>query len=89
MRRTIVTVASLLVSIAPCVAQTGQQTAQPAPTIVSGRAGEPLICHTYTHEGFLVSRAICRTAQQWTRVRLQEQAEVTQFQLHSLVNMGR
>ena len=59
----------------------------PTPQIESAgsHAGEPLICHYYYHEGSLIRRPICKTERQWIRERLRQQAEVSRFQLRSLI----
>jgi hypothetical protein len=56
-----------------------------APTIESAgaRPGEALICHYYYYQGAIVRRPICKTEHEWIRYRLQQQADVNQFELRS------
>jgi hypothetical protein len=59
----------------------------PAPAVESAGAhpGEPLICHYYYHEGQLIRRPICKTERAWIRYRLEQQADINQAQLRSLI----
>jgi hypothetical protein len=82
MRTTILTLASVMAFIAPCAAQ--PHDAAPAVESAGARPGEALICHYYYNEGVLIRRPICKTEHEWIRVRLREQADISDFQLRAL-----
>ena len=84
MRTTILTLASVLAFIAPCAAQ--PHDAAPAVETGAAHSGETLICHYYYHDGSLIRRPICKTEHEWIRVRLREQADISEFQLRSLTS---
>jgi len=46
-------------------------------------SGKKLICHYQTHEGALLPRKICLTQQSWDRMRQQQQAMVSNWEIHS------
>jgi len=79
MRRMILAVAITVCGSAAAMAD------PPAPSIESAGShpGEPLICHYYYHEGQVVRQAACKTAREWIRIRLQQQADINQFELRS------
>ena len=58
-----------------------------APTIqpASVQKDQPLVCHYYYHEGMLIGRPDCRTADQWTHRQLDDQRFLREFQMRSLV----
>ena len=82
MRKTILAFAAVMAFIAPCAAQ--PHDAAPAVQSAGANPGDALICHYYYHQGTLIRRPICKTEHEWTRTRLQAQAEITDFQLRSL-----
>lgn len=78
-----IAVAAGLVVLAPLAALA----ADAAPTVqrVSVQKDQPLICHYYYHEGMLISRPDCRTADQWTHRQLDEQRFLREFQMRFLI----
>jgi hypothetical protein len=44
--------------------------------------GEKLICHHRVHEGTVLPQQICLTQRDWDRVRLNEQKNVSDWQMH-------
>jgi hypothetical protein len=82
MRTTILTLASVMAFIAPCAAQPHDVSA--AVESAAARPGEALICQYYYYQGTLIRRPICKTEHEWIRARLQQQAEVADFQLRAL-----
>ena len=82
MRKTILTLASVMAFVTPCAAQ--PHDAAPAVASAGARPGEALICHYYYYQGTVIRRPICKTEHEWIRARLQEQADITDFQLRSL-----
>jgi hypothetical protein len=82
MRKTILTLASVMAFITPCAAQ--PHDAAPAVESAGAHSGEALICRYYYNQGALIRRPICKTEHEWIRTRIQQQAELTDFQLRSL-----
>jgi hypothetical protein len=77
-----IVVAAAVALLAPAAAL-----ADPAPQVDSAgaRPGEPLICHYYYHEGQIVRRPVCKTERAWIRERLRTQADVSDWQIRSLI----
>ena len=46
-------------------------------------SGKKLICHHQSHEGALLPQQICLTQQSWDRMRQQQQAMVSNWEIHS------
>lgn len=86
MRINVIAVAVALGALAPLIASA----ADVAPTIqpASVRKEQPLICHYYYHEGMLISRPDCRTADQWTHRQLDDQRILREFQMRSLIQVN-
>lgn len=61
-----------------------------APTLqpASVQKDQPLICHYYYHEGMLINRPDCRTADQWTHRQLDDQRILREFQMRSLIQVN-
>ena len=51
-------------------------------TQVSAKGGEKLICHHPVHEGSVLPQEICLTQHDWDRIRLREQKNVSDWQMH-------
>lgn len=77
----------VLTAVAVLLAPVGAAANPPVPAVESAGAhpGEPLICHYYYYEGRVLPRPVCKTEHQWVRERLRAQADVSQFQLRSLI----
>ncbi|HTT99684.1 MAG TPA: hypothetical protein VMF58_16670 [Rhizomicrobium sp.] len=45
--------------------------------------GQKLICHQQAHEGSVLPQRICLTQRSWDRMRQQEQAMVSNWEMHS------
>ena len=52
-----------------------------AATQVSAK-GEKLICHHPVHEGTVLPQEVCLTQQAWDRIRIREQKNVNDWQMH-------
>ena len=83
MRISSIAVAAALGILAPLAASAADvpPTIQPA----SVQKDQPLICHYYYHEGMLIGRPDCRTADQWTHRQLDDQRFLREFQMLSLI----
>ncbi|HTT96979.1 MAG TPA: hypothetical protein VMF58_02940 [Rhizomicrobium sp.] len=44
--------------------------------------GEKLICHHPVHEGTVLPQEVCLTQRDWDRIRLREQKNVNDWQMH-------
>ena len=84
MRVRFVTLAAVLATLAPAAALADQASpfVSPASTV---RPGESLLCDFYYHEGDVIRRQDCWTKDQWNRLRLETQREISEFQIRSLV----
>ena len=49
---------------------------------VAANNGEKLICHHPVHEGTVLPQEVCLTAKAWERIRLREQKNVSDWQMH-------
>jgi len=67
-------------STLPGAEHTDARTAQNAPQTSAN--GEKLICHHPVHEGTVLPQEICLTQQAWDRIRLREQKNVSDWQMH-------
>lgn len=67
-------------SALPHAEHTDGQTAN-ATTQVSAK-GEELICHHPVHEGTTLPQEVCLTQHDWDRIRMREQKNVTDWQMH-------
>lgn len=79
----IIIIAAAVALLAPAAALADA----PAPQVetAGARPGEPLICHYYYHEGQVVRRPVCKTERAWIRERLRTQADISDWQLRSLI----
>jgi hypothetical protein len=84
MRLRFVTLAAVLATLAPAAAFADQASPFVSP-VSTVRPGEPLLCDFYYHEGDVIRRQDCRTKDQWNRLRLETQREISEFQIRSLV----
>jgi len=75
-----VAVLALSASSAVLAADTPPPTVQP----VSVQQGQPLICHYYYHQGMVIGRPDCRTADQWKHRQIDDQRFLREFQLRTL-----
>ncbi len=64
----------------PGAEHTDPQTVRDAPQTTAN--GEKLICHHPVHEGTVLPQEICLTQQAWDRIRLREQKNVSDWQMH-------
>jgi hypothetical protein len=84
MRVRFVTLAAVLATLPPAAAFADQASPFVSP-VSTVRPGEPLLCDFYYHEGDVIRRQDCRTKDQWNRLRLETQREISEFQIRSLV----
>jgi hypothetical protein len=60
--------------------------ADPAPVaqpVSTASQPNPVVCHYFYHEGFVIKRPDCRPQHEWDRRRLEEQRYIREFQLRS------
>ncbi|HEY3778558.1 MAG TPA: hypothetical protein VGL35_10925 [Rhizomicrobium sp.] len=75
------TLSALLLPLAALAANT----ATPAQAVPAAQNANPLICHYFYHEGDLVRRPTCHTAQEWQHQRLYQQRLIREYQQRALV----
>ena len=61
-----------------------QEVTTPAAQQQAMQVSDPVICHYYYHEGTVIPRQYCRTRSAWTRYRIRQQADITEFQMRTL-----
>lgn len=84
MRLRFIALAAGLATLAPAAAFADE--ASPIVRSVSiERPGEPLLCSFFYHQGDVIRRQDCRTRDQWNRLRVETQREISEFQVRSLI----
>ena len=79
----LIVLAAVLGLLAPIAASA--EDAQPVMQPASVQQKQPLICHYFYHEGMVIRRPDCRTAEAWTYRRIHEQEYFREFQMGSLI----
>ena len=61
-----------------------QQAGSPAAEQPAGQTGDSVICHYYYYEGTVIKRQVCRSRSAWDRYRIQQEADISEFQMRTL-----
>ena len=85
MRITILAIACGFGLVSAGAALADQPDAQPVLQKASAVSDpNPVICHTFVHEGVLLGRGVCHTRHEWDAIRFREQQSIREFQLRNL-----
>lgn len=87
MRSTILALACGLGLVAASAALADQPqppTAQPVSAVSTTADPNPVICHTFIHEGIVLRARECHTQHQWDAIRFRNQEAIREFQDSSL-----
>lgn len=60
------------------------QTAPAAQPVAAADHPDPIICHSYVHEGMLLHAGECHTQKVWDRMRHETQEEIFELQMRGL-----
>jgi hypothetical protein len=89
MRSTILALAcglGLVAASAALADQPQQPMAQPVSAVSTTPNPNPVICHTFIHEGVVLRARECHTQQEWDTIRFRNQEAIREFQDSSLTS---